>query len=142
MVTIPDPKIGPQYTFNVTAENSEGSASTLCGFTTLESGDWTKTTFQVSHRDNGHSVTHTHSRTHIHTHTHTLVPMDNRSNIAAIVGGVVGSLVVILFRGVARNFERGVILLVMRAKRARNFWPRPLLCCHAHFISFYGNSDQ
>ena len=44
LVTIPDLKIGPQYTFNVTAENSEGSASTLCGFTTLESGDWTKTT--------------------------------------------------------------------------------------------------
>ena len=45
-----------------------------------------------------HTRTHTHHNTYTHTHTHTnsLVPMDKRSNIAAIVGGVVGSLVVIL----------------------------------------------
>ena len=33
---------------------------------------------------------------HVHTHTHThtsLAPLDNRSNIAAIVGGVAGGLV-------------------------------------------------
>ena len=31
VVTIPDLKAGFEYTFNVTAENSEGSSSILCG---------------------------------------------------------------------------------------------------------------
>ena len=39
LVTIPDLKAGFQYTFNVTAENSEGSSSTLCGSITPKSGD-------------------------------------------------------------------------------------------------------
>ena len=39
LVTIPDLKAGFQYTFNVTAENSEGSSSTLCGPITPKSGD-------------------------------------------------------------------------------------------------------
>ena len=39
LITIPDLKAGFEYTFNVTAENSEGPSSTLCGPTTPESGD-------------------------------------------------------------------------------------------------------
>ena len=38
LVTVPDLKAGFQYTFNVTAENSEGSSSTLCGPIALVSG--------------------------------------------------------------------------------------------------------
>ena len=38
-VTIPDLKAGFEYTFNVTAENSEGSSSTVCGPITPKSGD-------------------------------------------------------------------------------------------------------
>ena len=38
-VTIPDLKAGFEYIFNVTAVNSEGSSSTVCGSTTPESGD-------------------------------------------------------------------------------------------------------
>ena len=38
-VTIPDLKAGFEYTFNVTAVNSEGSSSTECGFTIHESGN-------------------------------------------------------------------------------------------------------
>ena len=38
-VTIPDLKAGFEHTFNVTAENSEGSSSTICGPITFESGD-------------------------------------------------------------------------------------------------------
>ena len=34
--------------------------------------------------------THAHARAHTHT---SLVPLDNQSNIAAIVGGIVGGLV-------------------------------------------------
>ena len=37
-VTIPDLKAGFEYTFNVTAVNSEGSSSTVCGLTIPESG--------------------------------------------------------------------------------------------------------
>ena len=39
LVTIPDLKAGFEYTFNVTAVNSEGSSSTVCGLTIPESGD-------------------------------------------------------------------------------------------------------
>ena len=39
LVTLPDLKAGFEYTFNVTAENSEGSLSTLCGPITIKSGD-------------------------------------------------------------------------------------------------------
>ena len=39
LVTIPDLKAGFEYTFNVTAVNSEGSSSTECGFTIHESGN-------------------------------------------------------------------------------------------------------
>ena len=39
LVTIPDLKAGFDYTFNVTAVNSEGSSSTECGLTIPESGD-------------------------------------------------------------------------------------------------------
>jgi hypothetical protein len=39
LVTIPDLKAGIEYTFNVTAVNSEGSSSTVCGLATPESGN-------------------------------------------------------------------------------------------------------
>ena len=52
----------------------------------------------------------------VHTHTHTpLVPADNRSNTAAIAGGVVGGLVVL---GILSLLSSIVVAVKLR-KRGR-----------------------
>ena len=54
----------------------------------------------------------------VYTHT-PLVPSDNRSNIAAIVGGVAAALVIILLLGFMSLLSGIVIVAVKLSKRGR-----------------------
>ena len=61
------------------------------------------------------------THTHTHTHTHTFIVLsDSRSNIAAIVGGVIGGLIVLGLKFQSISFLFGIAMATILRKQLQN----------------------